>query len=93
MMDDDMSIISIWFLPLTTFSTLREGFQVGYNFGTWTRKSQLFYFTESFRLSSTQQKCVGNNKNKTHGHLTLLCIKNHQNPFSSLRERVVWSCV
>ena len=56
-------------------------------------KKQHFLLHCKFSVSSSQQKCVGNNRNKTHRLSTLFCTKNHQNPFSSLRERVVWSCV
>ena len=60
----DMSIISLWFLPLLTFSTLREGSQVGYNFGIWTRKNNTFYFTASFRCLRVNKSALETTETK-----------------------------
>ena len=56
------------------------------------KKQQHFLLHCKFSLSLSQQKCVGNTRNKTHRLSTFFCNQNHQNPFGSLRERVVWSC-
>ena len=64
-----------------------------YIFGSWARKTQHFLLRWKFSLFSTQQKCAGNNRNKTNRLSASFCTKNHQIIFSSLRERVVWSCV
>ena len=55
-------------------------------------KNQHFLLHWKFSLFSTQQKCVRNNRNKTSRLSTLFCTQNHQNSFTSLRERVDWRC-
>ena len=42
---------------------------------------------------STQRKWTVEKRNKTSKISSSFCTKKHQNPFSSLGERVVWSCV
>ena len=60
--------------------------------GNWTRKNHHFLLHGKFLLYSTQQKRVGNNRKKTNRLSASFCTKNHQNPFTSLRERVDWRC-
>ena len=62
-------------------------------FGIWARKKHNFLLHWKFLVLSTQQKCTGNKRNKTSRLSTFFCTKKLQNPFSSLGERVVWSCV
>ena len=71
----------------------RYDFIFAYTFGIWTRKKHNSLLHWKFSLLSPQQKCAGNKRNKTSILSTLFCIKKHQNRFSSLRERVLWSCV
>ena len=59
-------------------------------FEVWSRKKHNFLLHWKFSLLSTQQNCAGNNRNKTSRLSTSFCTKNHQDPFTSLRERVVW---
>ena len=61
--------------------------------GIWTRKKHNFLLPWKFSLLSTQEKCAGNKRNKTNRLSALFSTKNHQNPLSSLGERVVWSCI
>ena len=61
-----------------------------YTFGIWTRKKHDFLCPWKFSLFSPQQKCVANKRNKTSRLSASFCTKNHQNSFSSLRERFDW---
>ena len=49
------------------------------------KKKQHFLLHWKLSLFLTQPKCAGNSRNKTHRLVTLVCTKNHQNPFTSLR--------
>ena len=66
---------------------------LAYIFGMWTRKKHNFLLPWTFSLLSTQQKCAWNKRNKTSRFSASFSTKNHQNPLSSLGERVVWNCM
>ena len=53
----------------------------------------VFLLRSKFSSFSTQQKWTVEKRNKTRKISASFCTKKHQNPFSSLGERVVWSCV
>ena len=80
------------------FSTFRgemyrtHTFTFAYIFESWARKKHNFWLHWQFSLLSPQQKCAGYKRNKTHRLSASFCTKNHQNPFSILRERVDWRC-
>ena len=67
-------------------------FTFAYIFESWARKKHNFWLHWQFSLLSPQQKCAGYKRNKTHRLSASFCTKNHQNPFSILRERVDWRC-
>ena len=72
-------------------------------FSPWTRVGKLgdvnklsllfeaFSSCSFFSNSFSCEEVVGNDRNKTSWTSPLFCTKKHQNPFSSLGERVVWS--
>ena len=49
-------------------------------------KYRVFFLPAKFWTFSTEQKCVGNNRNKTSRLSTLFCTINYQKPFTSLFE-------
>ena len=53
----------------------------------------VFLLRSQFSSLSTQQKWTVEERNKTSKISPSFCTKKHLNPFSSLGERVVWSCV
>ena len=66
------------------------------NFGmvqksTWAKNS--FLLLSKFSSFSTQQKWTVEKRNKTNKISSSFCTKKRLNPFSSLGERVVWSCL
>ena len=59
-------------------------------FGVWSRKKRNLLLHWKFLLLSTQLNFVGNKKIETSKLWTLFCTNNYPDPFTSLRERVVW---
>ena len=88
----EISIISYFFRDIGHRLTRPCTDTFAYIFGTWARKNKHFLLHGKFSLFSTQQKCARNNRNETSRLTALFCTKNHQNPFTSLRERVGWRC-
>ena len=56
-------------------------------------ENPVFLLRSKFSSFSTQQKWAVEKRNETNKTSSSFCTKKHQNPFSSLEERVVWSSV
>ena len=89
----------VWFVRFCTRFWVHFGCSGGAStctfasiFGVWARKKHNFLLHWKFSLVSTQRNCVRNNRNKISRLSTLCCTKNHQNPLTSLRERVDRRC-
>ena len=98
-----------WVVYLETYQVARDYIEYFHAFGWYFHHEQglgklgdvnklpLLFETFSacsfFLNSFSCEEVVGNDRNKTSWTSPLFCTKKHQNPFSSLGERVVWTCI
>ena len=89
MADFDIRIISIISMAIS----VRHRFSKQALVKKACEKFRFVLLRSQFSSLSTQQKWTVEERNKTSKISPSFCTKKHLNPFSSLGERVVWSCV
>ena len=89
MADFDIRIISIISMAIS----VRHWFSKQALVKKACEKFRFVLLRSHFSSLSTQQKWTVEERNKTSKISPSFCTKKHLNPFSSLGERVVWSCV